>query len=285
VDPVAAAYERVKARLTEAEFRAKVEAERAAFDGLLDDEALALLVLDELGANEGAYLTLADLHGRTEATVRATVERVEAPRTFERAGRPPGRLVGCAISDATGRARLVLWDRDVEKVEDGTLHAGARVTIVNARVKESNWGLELHVSPWTVLEVEGALDPAKKKLLMDVRADAEPTAGVPKPTAAGPDEAPAPGAEPKEASVEGTVAALAPTRTFRRPDGGVGFVADLDLDMPEGRVRVVLWDEPVRQVRQFLPGARVRVTHCVLKPRGATTEWHTTRDSSIQRAG
>ena len=264
-------FEKLRARMSDAEIQQRLAQEREAFGGLLDDEALCLLLLDEMGLNEGAYVTIGDLKGRAEATVRVTVDGVEAPREFQREGRPPGRVVNCRVSDATGSARMVLWDRDVEKTEDGTLWVGARLTLVNARVKETSFGVELHVGPWTVLDVEGALDPAKRKLLQDV--------------AAGPETALTGTAQTTlPASLAGTLAALSPTRTYRRPDGAVGFVCDADLDTPRGRARLVAWDEAVKAVRGIPVGSKLVAENVVQKVRGAATEWHTTRETRLTRA-
>ncbi len=266
------AIERAAPKLSEAEFRARLEVERATFDGLLDDDALALLILDELGLNDGAYVTIAGAKGRMEASIRVKVERIEAPRVFERAGRASGRVANVIVGDGTGAARLVLWDRDVDKVEDGTLREGGNLTIVNARVKEDRWGLELHASPWTVLEVEGALDPAKRKLLADVAGE-DPT---------GEKTAPAVIEGPREATLTGRVLSLSPARTSPRPGGGVHFIADMDLDTADGRLRVVLRDEPVRQARAFFAGTSVRVTDCVERTRSTGAEWHTTKTSRVE---
>jgi replication factor A1 len=264
VDPaVAPHYAKLAGKMSEDEFLARIRAARAEFGGLLDDEALALLVLDELGFNEGAFATLDDLSGRGEATVRATVVRIDAPRTFQREGRPEGRVCNVLVRDATGEARVVLWDKDVDKTLDGTLSVGARVTLVNARVKETKFGLELHVGPWTVLEVEGALDPAKRKLLADVMQEPEP-----------------PKAREK---VEGTMKQLHATRVQPRPEGGVEFLADLDIDTPEGRVRVTLHDECVKQARALEPGARMSVDALETRVRGTADELHTSARSRLTR--
>ena len=280
VDPALAPYfERVRGKLSEAEFLAKVEEGRAAFDGLLDDEALALLVLDEMGLNEGAYVTLSELGGRSEATVRVSVDGVEPPRTFARASGGEGRVANCLVSDATGSARMVLWDKDVERVEDGTLRRGARLTLVNARVKQGRYGVELHVGPWTVLEIEGALDPARRKLLQDV--------------APQPDDATTPAREARQttldvpegpATMRGVLHEVFPTRTFRKQDGSVGFVCDADVETDEGRVRLVAWEEHVKPLRAVKPGDPLVVEHVVPKVRGAATEWHTTRESRVRPA-
>lgn len=264
---LAALYERAKDRLSETEFLARVRAASEEFGGLLDDEAIALLVLDELGLNEGAYVTLDDLAGRSEATARVRIDRVEPPRTFTRQGGGEGRVCNCLVSDATGTGRIVLWDRDVDKVEDGTLYAGARLTLVNARVKEGRYGIELHVGPWTVLEVEGALDPAKRKLLADVAPE--------------PANAPEPPAGP--ARVEGVLKAVAPTRTYLT-ERGVGFVCEVDVETRDGLVRLVVRDELVKAVRALSPGARVVVAPVEAKARGAYTEWHATPETRITTA-
>ncbi len=262
MDPALAPhYAKLAGKMSEEEFLARIRAARAEFGDLLDDEALALLVLDELGFNEGAFATLDDLSGRGEATVRVTVARIDPERTFQREGRPEGRVCNVLVSDATGEARVVLWDKDVDKTLDGTLRVGARITLVNARVKESRWGVELHVGPWTVLEVEGAPDAAKRKLLADVMADPEP-------------------AKPRD-RVEGALRQLHATRVQPKPEGGVEFLADLDLDTPEGRVRVTLHDECVKQARALAPGARVAVDALETRVRGTADELHTTARSRL----
>lgn len=284
MDPAAPLLERLRAALGAGEADARMAQAREAFGRLLDDEAVALLLLDEMGLNEGAYVTVGDLAGRSEATVRVSLDDVEPPRTFARSSGGEGRVVNCRVSDATGSARMVLWDRDVEKTEDGTLRKGCRLTLVNARVKEGRYGVELHVGPWTVLDVEGALDPARKKLLQDVAPDG-----------AGPDAPAAASARagglvqstlPREegpATLAGTLAAVAPTRPVRRGDGSVGFVCDVDVDTPRGRVRLVAHDEAVKAVRAIPAGAPLVAENVVAKVRGAATEWHTTRESVVRR--
>jgi replication factor A1 len=281
VDPtLALVYSRARGKVTADEFLARVEKARAEFDGLLDDEALGLLVLDELGLNDGAFLTIAELSGRAEASVRdLTVERVEPPREFQREGRAPGRVANVVVRDATGEARVTLWDRDVEKAEDGTLAPGKRLTLVNARVKDSRYGLELHVTPWTAIEVEGQLDPAKRKLLLDVQPEADPLAVALKDDAVSPQtrlEAPGP--------LRGALVWIGPTRPFRRADGTTGFACDIDVDTPDGRIRVVCWDEAVKAARALALDAPVIIEPLVARSRGAALEWHTTRDTKFRVA-
>ena len=267
MDPgVASLYARVKDRVPQEEFERRIGAARDEFGGLLDDEALALLVLDELGLNEGAYTTLSELKGRSEATVRVRVERVEPARSFERAGRDPGRVVNVVVSDATGETRLVFWDKDTERAEE--LKAGSHLTVVNARVKEGKFGAELHIGPWSVLEVEGALDPAKRKLLADVATEGPEKELTLVQTKLHAEELPT--------TLEGALAWLGPTRPYRTKDGATGFTCELDITTERGPLRVVAWDSHVKAARALKEGQRVRVEGLAAKVKGATTEWHTT---------
>jgi hypothetical protein len=176
---------------------------------------------------------------------------------------------------------MVLWDKDVDRAQDGTLRAGCRLTLVNARVKEGRYGVELHVGPWTVLDVEGALDPARRKLLQDVAVD---PAAAPASALLGTTQQTTLPLEEGPATLSGTLVAVAPTRPVRRGDGTVGFVCEADVDTPAGRVRLVAHDDAVKQVRALQAGAPLVAENVVAKVRGAATEWHTTRESRV-RAG
>lgn len=242
---------KARARMTEPEFHARLAAHRARFDGLLDDEACALLVLDEAGLNEEAFVRLVDVRGRAEASVDVVVSGPPTRRTFSRKDGGTGEVANVPLEDATGRATLVLWDRDVDKAS--RLPQGARVRIVHARVKDSKFGLELHATASTVVEVPGALSAAKAKLLLDV-ADAGPPVSDGGPPA-----------------IEGVLVRLEATRTFLRDEGGVGFAAVAVLGTGNGEARVTCYDEVVRGMRKVTVGTRIRVTEVVAEAGGYRT--------------
>ena len=202
--------------------------------------------------------------------MRVRVERIEPARSFERAGRDPGRVVNVIVSDATGESRLVFWDKDVDRAEE--LRPGAHLTVVSARVKDGRFGPELHIGPWSVLEIEGALDPAKRKLLADVSEVSERQLTL--------SQTKLP-AEELPTTLEGTLAWLGPTRPHRTKDGATGFSCELDLATERGPLRVVAWDAHVKSARALKEGQRVRVEELAPKVKGATTEWHTTSATRI----
>lgn len=310
-DLVEAAAAKAAPKMDRAAFDARMVAVRAEFDGLLDDEALALLVLDELGLNEGAVLKVAELRGRDEATVVVEVVRIHPAREFPREPRVTkaedgtvteqarmGRVVNVDVRDATGTARLVLWGRDSRHVDDGDLRPGSRVKIVNARVKDSTWGLELHATAWTKFEIDGALDPAKRKLLMDTRTDYDPLENrATAPTQAGAQalldvapEAPVATFAPlgrltrdrPAVDARARLLALGPTRTFQRKDGSIGFVANATLEDATGRAQLVCWDEAVRDIRKVGIGAEFTIRDAQVRDKDGRLELHTTRSSRFE---
>lgn len=308
-------FERLKDHYSEESFEARVRELDESFGGLLDPEAIGLFLLDEHGLNDGAVVTLADCRGRPEATVLVRVTGVHPPREFQREG-GTGRVLNVDVADASGEARLTLWDRDVEKAEDGTLAAGAVVKVVNARVRDSRFGLELHVTPWTALEVEGALDPAKRKLLTDTLPDGAPPARVAPAPASAPGGArqarldalpaaeegaslitPRPPPPPPEPIPLGDVrdgdtvqlvrarlVRLEPTRPFRRKDGTTGFMAKMEVEDDTGRLLVTLWDDAIKAARDLQEGDPVELTDLAARTWSGSVELSTTRASRVARA-
>ncbi|MHB8584373.1 MAG: hypothetical protein ACYDDF_00840 [Thermoplasmatota archaeon] len=262
---VAKASQKVTARA----FMLRLAEIRTAFDGLLDDETLAHLLLDELGLNDGAFVTLTQARDRVEASVEARVAGPPQRRSFTRKDGRTGEVLNVPIQDATAasmRASLVLWDRDIEKAAN--LVPGKPVKIINARVKNGTFGLELHASAWTVLEVPGAPSAAKAKLLADVAPD--PVVGALAGAVAGtaaPPSSPFPQAPPRTLTplapnltkIQGRLEAVAPTRATAQSDGRVTFETEASLATADGPIRVLLRDAGVKAIRAIAIGSEVRI--------------------------
>lgn len=93
--------------------------------------------------------------------------------------------------------------------------------------------------------------------------------------------------QPEAAAItelRGVVERITPTRTFRRADGSVGFVADLDLRDGGTVHRVTLWDEAVRRA-QGVSGKAVRLTHLAERTaEGGARAWQSTRGTEVLSA-
>jgi replication factor A1 len=144
-------YEKVKDVLSREEFETRVRQEMEGWGGLLEEEAAALLVIDELGRNEVSFGKVADLYEGGEAFLRVKVETVGEVREFERQDGSRGRVVNLMVSDPSGRCRLVLWDDEVELVTSGKVKAGSRLRVVDGYVRRGRYGLEVSSGRWGVI--------------------------------------------------------------------------------------------------------------------------------------
>jgi len=139
----AALYERAKDLLPKAEFESRVRATSEAWGGLLDEDAAARLVLEELGRGTASFETVRELREGMEVALRVRVDVVGPVREFERQDGSRGRVVNLDISDDTGRCRLVLWDDDVALVERGRVAKGSSLRLLDCFVRVSRFGTEV----------------------------------------------------------------------------------------------------------------------------------------------
>lgn len=267
-------YEQVEDLYTEEEFLEEVGDVVEGSGNLLHRDVAALRVVDEAGRNDGAVVGLADLEGRTEATVLVRVEEVEAASTF-RNDDGGGTVRNVPVYDGDGRARLVLWDDDVEEADE--LEPGDPVRVVNARVKRAGFGLELHMGRWSALE---PADDAHEDL------PTSPPEGAGDPTDGGDPSRPvtplaevAPGDEPVR--VRGEVVRVEPTRTFRRDDGSQGFLAKAHLRDDSGTRVLTAWDDDVRELQDHEVGDALEATKLRAKEYRGDVELHTTRGTTL----
>ena len=149
-----ALYERAKDLLTKEEFQARVVAKIDAWGGLLDEDAAARLVLDEMGRGAVSFQTVGDLREGMEVTLRVTVEAIGPIRQFTRQDGSQGRVVNLDIADEKGRCRLTLWDEDVALVEGGRIALGATLRLLDCFVKVSRFGTELSRGKFGTVLVE-----------------------------------------------------------------------------------------------------------------------------------
>jgi ssDNA-binding replication factor A large subunit len=78
-----------------------------------------------------------------------TVKELFPSSTFQRQDQTVGKVMRFVLADNTGEVPVVVWNEQADEFEE-TLHRGAGLQIVNAKVKgSSNGGLEIHVDSGT----------------------------------------------------------------------------------------------------------------------------------------
>ena len=115
----------------------------------IGEHAAALLLAEELGINlegEEEALHIGDLvPGMSGVNIVGRVLRKYPPREYTRRDGEKGVVANLIIYDATGKARLVLWDSQVGKYYN-EINVGDVVKVINPSVREGRNGIELHVN-------------------------------------------------------------------------------------------------------------------------------------------
>jgi replication factor A1 len=147
-------YEMVSDLMAKDKFDEEIRKRFDEYEGLLSEEAIAYLLVDELGKNVMDKMRISDLKEGDSVSLVVNVEDVKDPREFKRKNGNVGQVVNIDVKDETGRCRLTLWDKDVETVKDGRIKKGSRIKIVNGYVKVSDFGTEINIGRWGLFFIE-----------------------------------------------------------------------------------------------------------------------------------
>ena len=112
--------------------------------GLLDDEAVLALMADEQGMTQKHFSSLAELSPDSPVSVCCTIDSIEPPRTFG-GNDHSGRLRRLRIFDGSAAMTLILWNEEVELVEQLGLRPGSAIKILSAVLKMTRYGPQIHV--------------------------------------------------------------------------------------------------------------------------------------------
>ena len=141
-------YELVSDLIGRDRFDVEIEKRFDEFEGLLSEEAIAYLIVDELGANVVESVSISELKAGDGVSLMVEVEDVVEPREFKRKDGSSGHVANLVVKDETARCRLTLWDKDVEAVKSGRIKIGSRIRIVNGYVKVTDFGMEINIGRW-----------------------------------------------------------------------------------------------------------------------------------------
>ncbi len=139
-------YAMISDLMTFERFRKEIESRREKYGDLLDDEAIAYLIVDELGRNPGNRMKISEVYDGVNATLEVTVEKIGDVETVK----GKHRILRVTVSDDTGRCTLVLWNEEIDKAMEN-LREGRKVKIINGYVKENMYGLQISLGKWGIL--------------------------------------------------------------------------------------------------------------------------------------
>lgn len=223
------------------------------FSGLITEEDILKLIAREKGISfpETDLVLpkkLVELKQGEYSNVLVRVLHVFSPKAFEKEERK-GRVCNMLVSDETGKATMVLWNRDVDFIEKGIIERNSVIEAKNVFVKNAA-PLELHSGMLTEIHVkEDSFEeiPKDERIVFEI-------AGL------------------KQGMMDvdfyGRVLDLREEKTFvkeKRTDDSMvpvmkkGLVSNCLVSDGTGQIRLILWDKNAEMVRKLKIGDAIKV--------------------------
>ena len=248
-------YELIKDLKTKNDFKDEIKKRCKECDSLMDEDTIALLIVDELGRNKQIISKITDLKPDIECTVFGKVTDISESRNFKRKNGSSGTVVNLELTDDTGICGLVLWNKDVELVKNKTIQRGTNVKVINGYIKNDFNRLEVNVGRWGLIEIE-------PEDMLDL--DNE---------------------QPSDYKlIKGILAEIEPTRAFFKDDGEFGFVTKIKIKKEDGGTEhLTLWDEKVKEIQSFKQGDSIEIDNVDMRQKNGKTEIYVNGRGTIKK--
>lgn len=249
-------YELIKDLKTKKEFDSEIKKRQKEYDGLLDEDTLALLIVDELGRNTEGIYKIGELEEKINCTVFGKVTRVGEMRSFNRKNGFNGRVINLELTDDTGSCNLALWDKDVDLANNKSIQIGANIKLINAYVKKGfNGKLELNSGRFGLIEIEPDNMPVFDKVKTSNSVD----------------------------KIRGTIVEKEFTRSFFKDNGEIGFVTNIKLRNETGIQNITIWDEKVKEIQKFKTGDTLDIFNITVREKNNVKELHMNGNCEIKK--
>jgi replication factor A1 len=264
-----------KSGLEKEEITVKVEAKREELNGLITLEGAAHIIAGELGINllegmvEVPRLKLENvIPSMSSVDVVGKLTQVFEIRSFEKADKTKGKVASGILSDETSAIRIVFWDRNVAKIENGEIKEGDILKLRDGYTKENRNGeAEIHLGNRALIvvnpsDVDPTEFPSKKEAPKKLNELAEGMQSV---------------------ETVAKVLRIFDPREFSREDGSTGRVANLLVADETKSARLVLWDDDVGIVEkgELKVGDILRIKRGYVRERLGEVEVHVGRHGKI----
>jgi replication factor A1 len=244
-------YDKIQDLKTRQEFKTEIKNLQRENDNLFDDEAAALMIVDKLGRNNTNF-RISDLQPGMECTVTAKITDIGSVRDFSKKNGSLGRVLNLQISDESGSCNLVMWNNDIEYIENKKIKLGSTIKIINGYIKNGFYGLEINLGRWSLLEtnvkeIEGVKEKASDKI------------------------------------IKGEVMEILPTRSFFKDNGEFGFVTRMKIRTHKELMDLTIWDEKVKEIQKYKQGDNLEIKEYNIRQKNGFTEYHINGKCMIKR--
>jgi len=237
-------YEEIKDLKTKREFLVEINRIKKDYDDLLDEDTLALLIVDELGRNKQNICKISEIQPEMECTVFGKITNINTTKNFNRKNGSTGKVINLELSDESGKCGLALWDKDVELVTKKILQIGTKVKVINGYIKNGFNGIEINVGRLGLIEV--AEEQIKTK--------------IEKPE--------------NNFIIKGKLTEVEPTKAFFKDNGEFGFVTKIKIETKEEIKQIIIWDQKVKEIQKIKKGEYFKIEHIDIKQNNGKKELH-----------
>ncbi|MFO7990891.1 MAG: OB-fold nucleic acid binding domain-containing protein [Thermoplasmata archaeon] len=150
-------YQFVEDLLSEEEFLDRIKEERERYNGLLNDDALALKIVSEYGRNQDSISKIRDLKPKEEATIQGKIIDLGRLRTFTTKRGRKGSVRNIRIDDGTGSVKVVFWNEETKRVED-EMDIGTEIKVIHGYTQDRGYGLQVSAGKWGEIIVRDESD-------------------------------------------------------------------------------------------------------------------------------
>ncbi|MFX1303937.1 MAG: hypothetical protein ACFFBV_03675 [Promethearchaeota archaeon] len=251
--------------LTRMEIQNLVEDKKNELKGLISDEGALFIIAKELGVdikNENKDLLkdieifISDItQNMKNITIFGRIKDVYNLNSFKKNDGSKGFVGSFLLHDATGDARVVIWDDQVKIFKEPNFEKNELVKIINGIGKKGKFGdTEIHVGRYgkVILSPDDADYKKYPKItfksvnINDINLNL------------------------KSISIEGKIIQISPKREFIRKDGEFGNVISLTLLDSTGSIRITFWNEDTEKLSNVKIDSFVSITN--LNPRLSTLD-------------
>ncbi len=148
---------------------ARINSKVVELSGLVSKRGAAHIIANSFGiqlheSKKGQVLSLKDVvSGLNNVSVKGVVTKVFPVNEFDKNGRK-GRVGSVIINDGTSEARLVFWNDTAEALTSGKINVGDFLKAHHLRSKKGNFGMELHLSARSRIELNPDEKPPEIKV-------------------------------------------------------------------------------------------------------------------------
>lgn len=233
--------------ISKEDFEREIKKRFAEYGELMSEDAIAFMIVDELGRNKLELKKLKDLEEGKDFTGFVTVTHIYDYRKFTRKDGTQGRVVNLDVKDDTSIARVVLWDKDVDLVANNFITKNTNLKIVNGFVKKSKLGLEINIGRDSFLVIEPEDFPSPKvefTKINNLRLNYS-----------------------KSVNIRGKVIEKMAAREFLRKDGSIGAIGEIKLEDETGKAKIIFWDERAKELERIKLGNQLEILDAYVKSR------------------